>query len=304
MTSVFTGTLGNTLKRTLNKIVDDPSDNFESSADFTDWCEIMDMEDQYEDDLEIGGPGLAAQKAEGDEIASGTMQEGYKTRYIARTYALKLIVSEEAMEDVKYPEAIKAARRLKKSLYKTADIDATLMLARMANSSYIGGDGLCLSNTAHTMPGGGTFSNKMATAMSPSHTALSVARAQLRKYPGHDGFTEGYNMVRILCPVDQETVWEGILGSSLRPDDGNFAEINVFEKSKSKLKLKPLKFWANTTTNWVIQTDADDQINFRWRRRPASRTWVDNGHTMMSYAITARWARGWSDPRCVLCVEA
>lgn len=302
MSSVFTSTIADALKNTLEEIVDDSTDGIESKAVFTKWCDIKSMSDYYEDDLETGGPGLATEKSEGQEIATGTIKEGVLTRYIARTFGLKLMISDEALEDNKYPKVINAAQRLKRALWKTADIDATNMLVRMANTSYVGGDGVCLSNASHTLPHGGTFSNKMSVAMSPSRTALIVARTQVMKYPGHDGITEGADIKRILCPVDQWGVWQGVTESKMSPDVGNFAEINVIERLG--IEVVPIKYWSNTTTNWVAQTDVDNGLNFRWRRRPKSNSWVENDHTMMKYSITARWARGWSDPRGVLCVEA
>lgn len=302
MASVFTSTIADGLKETLEEIIDDDLDGYQAKAVFTKWCEIKDMSDHYEDDLEMGGLGLASEKSEGQEIAAGTIKEGVLTRYIARTFGIKLIISDEAMEDSKYPKIIQAARRNKRAMWKTADIDATNMLVRMANTSYVGGDGQPLSSASHTLPHGGTFSNKMAVPMSPSHAALVNARSQCMKYPGHDGIIEGVEIEMILCPVEQWAVWEGLMGSKLRPDDGNFAEINVFERMS--IDVCPIKYWTNTTTNWVAKTDADNGLNFRWRRRPKSNSWVDNDHTMMKYGITARWARGWSDPRGVLCVEA
>ncbi len=302
MAQVFTSTIPHALKETLDEIIDDNSDGYESKAVFTQWCDVRGMSDHYEDDLEMGGPGLATEKSEGQEISTGTIKEGVLTRYIARTFGLKLIVSEEAMEDNKYDKVIRAARRLKRSMWKTADIDATNMLSRMANTSYLGGDLQPLSSASHTLPHGGTFSNKMTVPMSPSHQALVQAYTAVMLYPGHDGIVEGNEITDILFPVAQWAVWEGLVGSKLRPDDGNFAEINVFEKRKPN--LVPIKYWLNTTTNWVCKTDADNGLQFRWRRRPRSNSWMDNDHTMMKYGITARWARGWSDPRGVFCVEA
>lgn len=301
MSSVFTGTIANALKPTLNAIVDDKTDGLESNAVFTKWCEIKSQEDNYEDDLETGGPGLASEKSEGAEIATGTIREGFITRYIARTFGLKLIISEEALEDNKYPQVIAAARRLKRALWKTADIDATLMLVRATSSSYTGGDGVALASSNHTLPSGGTWSNTMATPMSPSRQAMIIATSQLRKFPGHDGITEGVQPKRILCPTEQWAVWDGLVNSTKAPES-NVNEINVV--NKLDLDVVPIKYWTNTTTNWAVQTDADNGLQFRWRRRPKNRTWVDNDHESMKYSISARWSRGWSDARCVLFVNA
>lgn len=303
MSTVFTGTVANSLKATLDLIVDDNTDGYDKAALLHQWMDEMPMEDNYEDDLESGGPGLASEKSEGAEIATGTIREGYITRYIARTFALKLIITEEAIEDRKYPKIINAARRLKRALWKTADIDATNILVRGFNTAFVGGDGQPLWSASHTLPHGGTFSNIMATPLSPSRAAVVVATSQIRKYPGHDGITEGYEPRIVVCPTEQWATWEGLIRSRMDPTTGAFNEINVVNQTLD-LRAVPNKYWSDTTTRWAMLTDCEYAINFRWRRRPRSRTWVDNDQELMKYGISARWARGWSDPRCTLGVNA
>jgi len=297
--TVFSGDIANALKLTLNTVV---TDKDSKNLLLTQYCEVSDMKDAWEDDLEVGGPGLASEKAEGSEISLGTIREGYRTRYQARTYGMKLIITEEAIEDNKYKEVIKAAKRLNRSMHKTADVDAALMLHRMFSASYVGGDGVALGSASHTLPSSGTFSNVMATPMSPSRAALSVVRTIAAKMPGHDGVTEGYSLKRVLCPVDQWETWKIILGSSHAPEAGQFNAINVFKDMD--LKLVANKYWNNTTTNWAVQTDAGDGLQWRWRRKPRGRSWTENDYEHMKYSNSYRSARGWSNPRSIICVEA
>lgn len=300
--TIFESAIAHSLKKTLNKIIDDETDGVQADADVHDWCDEPTMEDAYEDDLEMSGPGLAQEKTEGAAMAAGTIQEGYITRYWARTWALKLIITEEAMEDGKYPYAIRLAARNKRALWKTVDIDATNMMVRAWDTNYAFGDGKPMFSTTHTIPTGGTFSNTLATPLAPSRAALIIVTSALMKMPGHDGITEGYMPKKILCPVDQWAAWRGILGSEFAPEAGNFNEINVANRDlgmSGKDAVVRLRHWQNTTTNWAVKTDADDGPNLRWRRRPRSRTWVDNNHETMSYGISARWARGLSNPRSV-----
>ena len=300
--AVFTGTVFHALKNTLDSIVDDNTDGYEANLDLTKFMRVRGMDDQYVDDLETGGPGLAAEVAEGEEIPTGEVREGFVTRYRARKFGLRLIVTEEAIEDNKYDRVINAGGRLKRSLYKTADIDAATILVRATSSSYTGGDAVALASASHTLPAGGTFSNLMATPMSPSRMALIVATSQIKKYPGHDGITEGALPVRVLYPTEQWAVWDGILLSDKAPEPGAYNEINVAKRMN--LTGVPLKYWDNTTTNWAVQTDCENGLNWRWRRKPKSRTWVENSQELMQHSISARWARGWSDARCVLFVDA
>lgn len=303
MSTVFTSSVANALKETLEQVIDDETDGYDTKALLHQWMDEMPMSDNYEDDLESGGPGLASEKPEGQEIATGTIREGYITRYIARTFALKLIITEEAIEDRKYPKIINAARRLKRAMWKTADIDATNILVRGFNTAFVGGDGQPLWSASHSLPHGGTFSNVMATPMSPSKAAVVIATSQIRKFPGHDGITEGFEPKVVVCPTEQWATWEELLGSKFTPESGNFSEMNVVNQSLD-LRSVPNKYWNNTTTNWGMITDCEYGINFRWRRRPRSRSWVDNDQELMKYGISARWARGWSDPRATYGVNA
>lgn len=300
--TVFTSTVANTLKETLEGIIDDKKDGLEGRAVYSKWMTVESMPDNYIDYLETGGPGLIAEKAEGAEMSLGNMQEGVLYRTFATTFAMKMLVTEEAMEDGKYPEAIDLARRLKRALWKTVDVESTFTLIRGFDAAFPGGDGVALWSASHTLPAGGTFSNLMATPMSPSRAAVIVATSQMMGYPGHDGIVEGVEPTKVVFPKEQWAVWDGILKSTHAPEPGQFNEINV----ANRLGITPVKnqYWNTTTTNYAFLTDADKGICFHWRRRPRSRTWVDNDQEIMKHGISARWGRNWYDARCTLGVNA
>lgn len=298
--SVFTSSAAGALKLTLDKI---PTDKDRDELLMPKFFDESSMSDNYEDDQEYGGPALASEKKEGAAITIGSINEGTKWRYNARTFALGLVVSEEAMEDIKYKDVIMAAKRLTSSMYQTVDVDAALQLARAWDSNYVGGDNVSLCNSAHPLPDSSTFSNTLATAMSPSRAAVIVMASQALKYPGHNGVTRGYKLKRVLCPTEQWAVWEGLVKSTHAPEAGQFNEINVVNASLD-LEVVPNKHWDNTTTNFMIQTDCDYGFRWKWRVKPSNRSWVNNDRTEMRYAVRARWARGWSDARCVIGSQA
>lgn len=294
--AIFTSTIFNSVKLTLDQIVDDDTANSESTLVCKKWLKMGKQEDYYEDDLEMGGPGLASEVDEGQEIEVGAIREGFITRYIARKFGLRLIVTDEAVEDNKYPEVLKLGKRLSRALYKTLDIDCTNILVRAQNSAYTGGDDVPLASASHTLPNGGTWSNTFATPLAPSRIAVGSAVSLMRKFPGHDGVTEGAEPKKIVHPTEQWMTWSGILNSTMAPEAGNFAEINAVKRD---LDITPvsIKYWSNTTTNWGIITDADNGVQMRWKRKPRKNSWVENSNETMLYSITARWSRGWSDAR-------
>lgn len=302
MSAIFRSTAANLLKKTLNRILSDDTDGIQSKVVMTKWTESIPMSDAYEDDLDMAGPGFASDTPEGTEIPLGTIKEGNLTRYIARKFSLKLVISEEMMEDNKYSEAIPAARLLKKCIWETADMDASLMLVRATNTAYPIGDGLPVGSASHTLPHGGTFSNVMATPMTPSRAAWHVAVAAIRTMPGYNGIRSRLKAERVLCPVEQESTWEELSESTLAPEPGNAATINIIKRAN--VEVVGVTHWTNTTTNWAVQTDADGGFSFRWRVKPQSKTWVDEDYDVMKYGIRARWARGMTNPRGVYFVEA
>jgi hypothetical protein len=303
MSTVFVSAEAHSLKKTLNAIIDDPMD-IQGKLVMKRWIDEEDMTDAFEDDLEMSGIGLLEEVPEGSELPTGTIQEGYVTRYIARKFGKKIVVTEEALDDGKYKEVIRAGQRLLRACWKTVDMDATNILIRMFNSTYVGGDNVCLANASHTIPTGAIFSNTMATPIAASRAGFIIATTSIRKMLGHDGTIEGYEPEKILCPLDQWADWKEVVGSTHAPEAGEFNRINVVNDLMSQESVVPIKYWSNTSTNWAIKTSADRGVIFKWRKRPNSKTWVNNDQELMNYSVSARWARGWSDPRGIYGVQA
>ena len=295
---IFTSTVATNLLPILSDIIDDKSDGIEGGLVMKRYFEESSMSKAYDIDLEMGGTGLASEKPEGNELAIGNIFEGKQTTYYARTFGLKFIVTDEAKEDSQYQEVLKLARRGKRAMFKTVEYDAAAVLSRGWNSSFVGGDGVSLFSASHTLPNGGTFSNNMATPMTPSRQAVSVARAQAQHLVGHDGLIEGYTLKKVLFPSEQYFVWRGICESEYAPDPGIFNEINVVKR----MALEPVevKYWTSTTTNSIFLTDAENGLKWKWRKRPFQKTWMDNDQGVEKFGFYARWVRLWSDARCAI----
>lgn len=300
MSALTTAMAFKTLKATLDNIITDPTDNVESKVRAKKIFEFGTMDDHYVDDLENGGPGLLTEKDEGQALDVGTLFEGPQTRYISRKFGRIMEMTEELEEDTKYPKYIDFARRLKRAGWKTVDWDCANVLNRATNTAYVGGDGLPLASASHTIPGGGTYSNTLATPMSPSMTALVTVVQNVMLLPDHSGLTEGYKVLKVVHPVQQWGAWKQILGSSQVPESSANA-INVVHNMG--IEQVDVPFWT-TTSNWLVLTDAENGLKFMWKRKMRSRTWVDQNTEILKHGLSARWARGWSNPRKVYYSEA
>lgn len=301
MASINTAKIFRLLRKTLDKVITDDTDGIQADAVFPKFCDVQEMDHAYSDETELAGPGLVSEKPEGTEIALGSINMGFQKRYIAGTWALKLHITQEAIEDNKYPEAVPLARMLKRSIWDTADVCAALMLARASNTNYVGGDGVPLASASHTLPGGGTFSNTMAVPMSPSNMALSLARAAIATMPALNGIRRPLKAEKVVFPIEQQSIWDVLLGSDKSPEPGQFNAMNIAKK----MNLTPVAVhhWTNTQTNWGLITNVEDGLKFKWRIRPESRSWMDNDNTTMKYATRGRWTTGWTNARGFYFVE-
>jgi hypothetical protein len=296
--TVFTSQLAHTLRETLDGLhMDEVQKN---KRVFPKWCPESKMTHAYEDYLEMVGPGLLAEKPEGTEIPLGQIREDLLHRFRPTTYALKIIITQEADEDCKYAEALDAGQMLLGATHKTMDYTASLLLARGFDTAFPMGDGLPVWSSAHLLAEGGTFSNTLATPMSPSRLAVIQARNLAAQMPDRDGTVGMCRLKKIVFPEDQWDQWIVVTKSKYAPEAGEVNAINVVE-SEMSLDLVPNRFWRNTTTNSCFITDAEGGFKMRMRRALKTRTWIDNDNEVMKYGVSVRFSASVpSNPRSTI----
>ncbi len=302
--TVFQSTIANQLKDTLDGVQTDSSDGLESKATYKKFVSVKNMPDAYLDDLEMGGPQLMSVKAEGTEIQPMTLNEGNLVRYIPRVVAGKIIITEEAMDDGKYPESVNMSRHLKRSGVLTVEYDWGIYLGRATSTAQLGGDGVPWASTAHTLPGGGTFSNMLGTAAALSRVALTNAFAQLMQYPGYDGLISPVRPKCVVYPVQLWGTASQIKNSTMAPEAGNFSATNNIKDEYGDLDWIPEPFWTATTTKWFVGTDAEKGFRHLWKKKYSTRTWVDNDNMVMKHAASQRYAIGHTNARGMLFSDA
>jgi hypothetical protein len=301
---VSTSAVFATLQATLSEVIQDKTDGIEGKLAFTKYLDMGTMKGAFVDDAEFAGPLLVHEKPEGSAMDHSVIKQGALTRYMARTFAQQIDFTREVVDDCKYDQVLQAGRLQKRAIYITADIDAALMLVRATTAGYVGGDGQVLASASHTLPHGGTFSNIMATAMSPSRMAFNIAATTLKKQVGHDGNIAPLEPTKVLCPVEQIYTWEEIVLSPKAPEAGQFNAINTVNKHYGDIEIVPIPYWNTTATNWALKTDAENGICWKWHTRPETNTWKDNSGVILCHSIYARWSRGWTDPRGIYFVNA
>ena len=286
------------LKRTLAKAITDK----DVSLGSTKTAQIFDMPNMKDafDTYQIwGGLGLADEQAEGANITVGAMSEGPAFTFYARKYGKKAVFSEQAIEDMKYPEIIRGGRSCIRAVVKGAEHEGALIFDNSFDTNFPYGDNVPLCSASHPTAKGTVFSNLFAVGMAPSVQAYSQARLMARQFPSHDGLTDGLMVKGVIAPAEQETAWEVVLGSKLNPDDpNNHSQINVVNGKGLKLIINEY-ITANPLAHW-FQTDAEDGLMMKIRRKLRTKTWVGNDQETVCHAATIRWAFGHANPRCII----
>src|ERR1700722_11412015 len=131
---------------------------------------------QWEEDVGYSGFGLFQVKPEGAPIQYDSARQGFTSRYTHIVYSLCFFITREMFDDDLYD--IVGQRRAKGLAFvmnQTKDVIGANVYNNAFSSSYVGGDGVSMVNTAHPNIAGGTFSNQMATAADLSEAALEQA---------------------------------------------------------------------------------------------------------------------------------
>lgn len=251
--------------------------------------------DNYVDDQEYAGTGTMPIKQQGEMMAVDSIQEGYSKRYNMNTFALRLIVSEEALADCKYDEAINGAGRMANSAKQTQEYEAANTFVRAFSSTYVGSDSVALCSTAHLLPKGGTFSNTFSTPMSLSETGIEQMRTNLRKMPGSNGLLQPLELKKIVVPEDLWFRANRILKSEQQNDTANNAK-NILKGMGIEIVANP---YFTSTTNWWGISNAENGLRWIWREKPKFREHNNEDALTATYSGYMRFDYGWTDARGV-----
>ena len=150
---------------------------------------IEDSQRAFEEEVLITGFGSAPVKTEGQGVQFDNASEGFSARYTHETIALAFSLSDEAIEDNLYDSLGKRyVKALARSMGNTKEIKGADVLNNAFSSSFTGGDGVSLINTAHPLAGGGTAANRASTMADLNETSLEDALIDISTFTDDRGF--------------------------------------------------------------------------------------------------------------------
>ena len=265
------------------------------------WSRVFREEDgiprNYHEEPVLYGFGAAPQLPDGTPV---TYQQGgvlFLKRYVYKVYGLAFALTKVLVEDGDHIRLGQVyARHLAQSLVETKELLSANVLNTAFNSSYAGGDGVSLINTAHPIVNG-TFSNQLATAAVLSQTSLEQMLIQIRQAVDNNGKKIRLVPRQLIVAPGNIFQAEDLLKSVLRTGNANndinpVKSIGLLDEGAAVLSR------LTSSTAWWVQTDAPEGFKLLMRRRLEKTMEGDFETDSMRYKATERYDVGFTDPRC------
>ena len=269
----------------------------EHPLEYKEIFDIEKSEQNFEEDVNVNGTGLAAVKPEGEALAYDDFSQGFLKRYSHITYALGFILTREAIEDNLYMKlAEQRSKKLAFSMRQTKENVAANVLNRAFNSSYVGADGLELCSTAHLLSKGGTFKNELTTAADLSEASLEQSIIDIMDMKDDAGLKIHVMPKKLIVPTALCFEAERILKSSLQNDSANNA-VNALRSKGVMPEGYAVNHYLTDPDAFFVKTNAPDGLKMFERRDVAIDNDTDFDSENMKFKASERYSVGWSDPR-------
>jgi len=253
-------------------------------------------ERSFEEETKLSGFSAAPVKNEGTAIAYDNAQEAWTTRYNHETIALGFSITEEAIEDNLYDSlSARYTKGLARAMAYTKQVKAAAVLNNGFNSSYTGGDGVSLFNSAHPLVNGGTNANTPTTQVDLNETSLEAAVIQIAAWTDERGLLIAAKPKKLVIPPSLMFVAKRLLDTELRVATAN-NDINAIKQMGAIPEGYTVNHFLTDPNAWFLTTDVPNGLK-HFERTPLQNSMdgdFDTGN--VRYKSRERYSFGWSDP--------
>lgn len=248
----------------------------------------------YEESAYYAGLGNLVLKGEGEAITYDEMVQGPTKRWTHKTWGLGTRITEEAIDDIIYPDIPTEVSQMNMELGSSAKETITLYVFDLWNSgnattTHTAGDGLAIFSNTHTLLRGGTWSNLLTPAADLSATTLQTS---LDNFENQKDDTGKYvrNRAKWLC-VNPSNAWKAkeLLNSAYDPESNSNA-VNTLKSRNLQLFESP--FFTDTDAYYLISDPVHSNAGtiFFMRRKVTFAKDGDFETGDAKFKVTARWS--------------
>ena len=253
----------------------------------------------YEEDVQLTGFGLAPRKSEGSGVAYDSEVQGFTTRYTHVAYALGYIVTKEELDDNLYEQVSRRrAAALAMSFRQTKENVGANIYNRAFSSSYTGGDGVALAATNHPNVSGGTFANKPTVDADLSEASLEDAMIAVMGFQNDRGLLINVMPKSLIVARQNWYNANRILKSVYTPSSANNA-VNVLVATNALPDGIVMNHYLTSPNAWFLRTNI--QNGLKYYSRVGIQFDQDNDFDTMNAKAKGyeRYSFGWTDPRAI-----
>ena len=240
-------------------------DGYKKMAAQSDWkkiCSVKTSKRAYEEAAYAAGLGLFPHKPEGEAINYDDLAQGPTKRWIHKTYALGVKITEELIEDSLYPDIPTEMKSLTKELGASADETLAILVWDMLNNgtsttNHTGADALALFSGSHTYIDGSTWSNLLSPAADLSATALQTAIDNFEQLKDESGRYQVLKAKSII--VNPANAWKAkeLLNSAYDPESANNA-VNTIKERNLQLIVSP---YYTDTDGFTLMAEPENEMS-------------------------------------------
>ena len=267
----------------------------EHSPEYPELFDIEKSTQNFEEDVQVTGLGLAPVKDQGGSVNYSSMKQGWLKRYSHIVYGLGYIVTEEEIEDNLYNKVSNSyARALAFSMNQTKENVCANVYNRHVNSSYTGGDGSALGVTDHTTRSGDQ-SNILATAADLSEASLEDLVLQMMDAKDDEGMNISVRPQKLILPNELIFEAQRILKSTLQSNTAN-NDTNAL-RSMGIIPKIVVNTYLTDADAWHIRTNVPNGMKMYMRRALKFGRDGDFDTGNAKAKATERYSVGWTDWR-------
>lgn len=245
--------------------------------------------------------GLPVEKAEGSSISYGNIYDGFTKTYTFTVYGLGVITTKEMVSDDLYGNIKKIPAQLGVSMREFREICGANIFNRAFNSSYLGGDGVCLGSASHpSYAGAGNYSNMPNSSADFDITSYEAALIDIRtNFTDDAGKKMRVKPQKLIIHPNDWFQAEKVLKSAQEPDTA----YNAINPAKGTMPQGYITLdYLTDTDAWFIKTDQPDGPQWIDRWMPELTQDNDFDTDNARHKGTMRFGTGWTNPRSMYCV--
>ena len=197
---------------------------------------------------------LISEVPKGTQYSYQRSRQGFDKTFAVVKYGSGFSISMEAVEDGKFEMIGDLVRKLSKSAMESQEIQA-MSIFNNGFTSETSADGVSVFNTAHLLPGGGTFRNKLTTDADLSESSLQTAMSDFETvFVGDTGIIENMRPKYLICHPSNKRLARELVGSEGKPDT---ADNNLNSLKEDGLIVISSPHLTDTDA-WVLQSEAPE----------------------------------------------